>query len=284
MTAIAEVVLTGTGYPRPHPDRAGPGALLRCAGQLLQFDAGRATSMRLAALGVSCRDLDAVFLTHHHSDHLVGLADIALSRWIALDRATPDSALEIVAPAGPAARFAVTLLDPYADDIAARVAQTGRSTRPRVHCSAFEVAARPSRVWASGPIEVYAARVHHEPVEPAVAYRVDTPRGSVVISGDTRPCPELAELANGARVLVHEVVHGDLVRSTPSRGILDYHAGACELGSLLASIRVATLVLTHLIPAPDTPEAERALVDAVRHGGYGGEIVVGRDLTRVRLA
>jgi len=258
--------------------------MVRCDGKVLQFDAGRATSMRLAALGVSCRDLDAVFITHHHSDHVVGLADLALTRWIALDRATPDAPLEIVAPAGPAARFAAALLDPYAEDIAARVAQTGRSTRPLVNCTAFRPGARPARVWATAGIEVYAVRVHHEPVEPAVAYRVATPYGSVVISGDTRPCPELVELAEGAAVLVHEVARGDRVRSTPSRGILDYHSDARELGSLLASVRVATLMLTHLIPAPDTPQAERGYVDAVRDGGFGGAIVVGRDFSRVYLA
>lgn len=284
MTAIAEVILTGTGYPRPHPERAGPGALVRCGGYTLQFDAGRATSMRLAALGVSCRDLDAVFLSHHHSDHLVGLADIALSRWVALDRDAPDTPLRVVAPAGPAARFATTLLDPFVDDIAVRKSQTGRSTSPEVRCLTFEPGRRPSRVWENGTLGVYAVRVHHEPVEPAVAYRVETPRGNVVISGDTRPCRELAEFANGAQVLVHEVVRGDKVGATASRGILDYHADARELGSLLAGVEIGTLLLTHLIPAPDSPAAERALVDEVRQGGYGGEIVVGRDLTRVRLA
>ena len=76
-----EVVLTGTGYPRPHPERAGPGVLVRAGGIALQFDAGRGTAMRLSAQQVSCRDLSAVFVTHHHSDHLVDLVDLALTRW-----------------------------------------------------------------------------------------------------------------------------------------------------------------------------------------------------------
>jgi ribonuclease Z len=48
--------------------------------------------------------------------------------------------------------------------------------------------------------------VHHEPVSPAVAYRVDTPDGAVVISGDTRVCDEVAESSEGTNVLVHEIV------------------------------------------------------------------------------
>jgi len=50
-TMITEVVLTGTGYPRPHPDRAGPGALVRRGDCVLQFDAGRGTVMTAGKLG-----------------------------------------------------------------------------------------------------------------------------------------------------------------------------------------------------------------------------------------
>ncbi|MDE0235132.1 MAG: MBL fold metallo-hydrolase, partial [bacterium] len=64
-----DVIITGTGMPVPSPDRAGPGVLVRSEEAVLQFDAGRATTMRLAGIGVSPVDLDAVFVTHHHSDH-----------------------------------------------------------------------------------------------------------------------------------------------------------------------------------------------------------------------
>ncbi len=76
------VTITGSGNPGPSPDRAGPGVLVRHDGLNLQFDAGRATVMRLTALGVRPPELDALFVTHHHSDHLTGLADLVLTRWI----------------------------------------------------------------------------------------------------------------------------------------------------------------------------------------------------------
>ncbi len=279
----SELILTGTGYPRPHPRRAGPGALVRSDGRNLQFDAGRATAMRLAALDVSCRDLDALFVTHFHSDHLVGLADIVLSRWIALDRPSPDRALQVVAPAGASADYVRGLIDPWRADIEVRRLHTRRRTSPALRCREFMPAAKPRRVWSRGSIRVSAVRVEHPPVVNAVGYRVDTVDGAIAISGDTAPCAQVLALSRGADVLVHEAVLGAHVRGTPSQTILSYHADAEALGALLVDADVPLLVLTHLIPAPCDRREERRFAAAVRHGGYRGEVRVGRDLMRVTL-
>ncbi len=278
-----DVILTGTGYPRPHPDRAGPGVLVRGDGFALQFDAGRGTALRLAACGVSCRDLSALFITHHHSDHLVDIPDVALTRWTVLDRDREDSPLIVVAPEGPSARFARRMLEPYDDDIAVRVLQTGRATRPDVEVRAFEPADTPCLAWSQGAVRVLARTVRHEPVRPAVAYRVETPDGVVVVSGDTAACEEVAGFAAGADVLVHEVIRTSRMAGTRSAGIAHYHADSVALGRVLAGSAVPLLLLTHIIPAPRDADDERALVDEVRSGGYRGEIRVGHDGLEVTL-
>lgn len=279
-----EIILTGTGYPRPHPDRAGPGVLVRGGGATLQFDAGRGTVMRLAGCTVSCRDLSALFITHHHSDHLVDIVDIALTRWTVLDREQADSALVVVAPEGPSARFARRMLEPYDDDIAVRVLQTGRATRPEVDVRAFEPAHDAREVWSQGDVRVLARTVRHHPVEPAVAYRIETADGVIVVSGDTAACTEVAAFARDADVLVHEVIRSRLQSGTRSAGIVDYHADSVELGRVLAGSAVPLLLLTHIIPAPRDADDERALIEEVRSGGYRGEIRVGHDGMRVALA
>jgi ribonuclease Z len=249
----------------------------------LQFDAGRATAMRLAAAGVSCRDLDAVFLTHHHSDHVMDLPDLALSRWTVRDSPTAYSPLTVVAPTGPAARFAERMLDPFADDIAVRMEQSGRRDPPAVDCREFASGSDPVDVYRHGDVRVSSCAVRHEPVLPAVAYRVDTPEGSLVISGDTQVCREIAAIARGVDVLVHEVISSDALGPVRFRSILDYHARSVELGALCAELEIGQLVLTHLIPAPNDEEAERGYVADIRRGGYTGPVTVGRDLTRVEL-
>ena len=278
-----EVILTGTGYPRPHPERAGPGAMVRCGNCILQFDAGRATVMRLAALDVSCRQLSALFITHHHSDHLVALADIALTRWIARDANREDAPLVIVAPEGPAARFAEQLLLPWGDDIAARLEQTERASGPQVQCLPFVATSEAHEIWRDGAVRVSACAVHHEPVQPAVAYRVDTPDGGIVISGDTRACDEIARFAAGAEIVVHEVIRSRAVQGSFASTVTDYHADSVAPGEMMSSTEVPVLMLTHIIPAPESLEDECALADEVRAGGYRGEIIVGRDLSGYRL-
>ncbi len=278
-----EVILTGTGYPRPHPHRAGPGALVRRGQTVLQFDAGRGTALRLAALDISCRDISAVLVSHHHSDHLTALSDLVLSRWTVRDRDVEDSPLQIVVPEGPARHFVEHLLDNWRDDIAVRCAQTQRSSRPALDCRSYHASQSASVIWHNKDLQVTACKVHHEPVDPAVAFRITSAEGVVVISGDTRVCDEVAELAQGADVLVHEVIRRKPIENAGYASILNYHAESVALGRMAAAIAVPVLMLTHLIPAPDTHEEEQLYIDEIRAGGYEGEIIVGKDLSRVSL-
>jgi ribonuclease Z len=279
MAPALEVLLTGTGTPVPDGRRAGAGTLVRYGRTRLQFDAGRATALRLSAAGVGLGRLTALFLTHHHSDHVVDVADVVMARWISL----VDDPLPVVAPFGPAADFAATALDGYAADLAVRSAHTGR-TPPRMAVTAFRPTPTPSVVWEQEEVVVQAVTVHHEPVEPAVAYRVDTPDGAVVISGDTRVCREVVELAEGARIVVHEACRPQLLAGSGFEGITSYHASTRELGAAFAGREPATMVLTHLIPPPRTAEEADAFGDDLREQGYRGEIVVGEDLTVVRAS
>jgi ribonuclease Z len=282
------VTLTGTGVPHVGPGRAGPGALVRHGDTALQFDAGRATVLRLVEAGSACHQLDAVFLTHVHSDHVIDLADLVMTRWIE-GTLHPAGPLPIVAVDGLATRFAAAMLEPYADDIAVRVEHV-QPAGPEVLVHGFELPTAPTEVWRSetGDVRVEAMAVHHEPVHEAVAYRVTTNDAVVVISGDTRVCDEMREFARNADVLVHEACRATslapFIAGTPFENIFDYHADTVQLGKLAAEAHVRHLVLTHLIPVPASAEDEAGFADDIRAGGYDGPLTVGHDLWTVELS
>lgn len=282
-----EVVLTGTGVPHPRPGRAGAGTLVRCGDLALQFDAGRSTVMRLMEAGTPPHALSAVFLTHLHSDHVVGLPDLAMTRWLT-QHTTSSGPLVVVATEGMTARYVRRMLEPYDDDMDLRAAHVGHPPI-EVALRPFHVPDSPRVVWTSddGRVRVLAVGVHHEPVPDAVAYRVETPDGAVVISGDTRVCAEVEGICAGADIVVHEACRksamAELIAGTAFETIFSYHADTVELGAMAARTGVPHVVLTHLIPPPDTPGEADGFRQDLLDGGYTGRVTVGDDLTAITL-
>ena len=275
----AEVIITGTGTPAPDPDRAGAGVLVRHGDVALQFDAGRATVMRLASAGTTCEQLSALFVTHHHSDHILDIDDVAMTRW----RGTPGRQpppLPVVAPNGPVTRFAAKLAGLWEEDLEVRGRHIGSNGNTLIDLSGFDATDEPRETWNQNDVSVSAVLVEHPPVEPAVAYRVDTPGGSVVISGDTKVCAAVERLAQGAQVIVHEAFRSKIVANTPFAKLAEYHADTVEIGEMAARLGTPTLILTHLIPAPRSDEHEAGFERDVRSGGFEGSLVVARDLHR----
>jgi len=274
-----EVVITGTGNPGPSADRAGPGVLVRYGDMTLQFDAGRSTVQRLAGANVWVPELTAFFATHHHSDHLVGLPDLVMTRWV-MDRVDAKSPLPIVVPSGPCESFINRMLNPWDHDLAIRREHSGRPTTPGFELITFDRPDAPTEVWSQGDVRVLASGVRHEPVGPAVRCRIETPDGVVAITGDTLVCDEVAVLAEGADVLVYEAMQFDAIRAGPKprHFILEYHADSRLIGAQAAELGVSTLMLTHLIPDPTTEAERQVFVDDIRQGGYEGELFVCDDL------
>ncbi len=282
-----EVILTGTGVPHPRPGRAGAGVLVRCDGVALQFDAGRATVLRLVEAGTPPHDLTALFVTHVHSDHVVDLPDVVMTRWLQKQLAS-SAPLPIIAPHGAPARFVRRMLEPFDDDIACRRDHVGAG-EVEIDLRTFEIGATRQLVWTTDDdaVRVWAVAVHHEPVAEAVAYRVETPDGVVVISGDTRVCKEVEALSRDADLLVHEACRttalADIIAGTTFERIFSYHADTAELGAMAARSDVPHVVLTHLIPPPDEPADADAFAADLRAGGYEGRITVGEDLASITL-
>lgn len=276
LLAALELILLGTGYPRPDPNRAGPSTAIVYGGKWFVVDAGRGTTMRIAGTDLQYANLRAVFLTHLHSDHTAGLPDLFNTSWQFGRKTVP---LELYGPKGTK-RLADAMLDFFAEDIHLR--RDVLEKHPAAGATIRTHIVRESVVYDDGEVKVTAFTVDHKPVERAFGYRFDAGGKTIVVSGDTRPTENLVRFAKGADVLVLEAYlpeHFDKV-DTPevAARLKSYHTSAEEAGRIAAKAGVNTLVLTHLIPAnADETFRERA----AKH--FKGEIVVGRDLLRVTV-
>ena len=281
------ITLTGTGVPHAAPGRAGAGVLVQYKDISLQFDAGRATVLRMIEAGVSPTNLTALFITHFHSDHVVDVPDVVLTRWVQ-QHVKNVGPLPIVVPEGSAARFVSRMMEPFDDDLHVRQEHTGAEDL-KIDAQPFAPQSVPTEVWRSedGTVFVEAVAVHHEPVEGAVAYRVTTPDGSVVISGDTRVCDEVFSMAANSDLLIHEACRTQAMakgaKGTPFEHIFDYHSDSILLGEFAQKHHIKNLLLTHLIPSPGTPEQAAKFESDVRKGGYTGALTVGTDLFSVQI-
>jgi ribonuclease Z len=276
VTAI-EVVLLGTGSPLPDPHRAGPATLVRAGGRAFVVDCGRGVLMRAAAAGIGAGQIDALLVTHLHSDHLTDLNDIITTRWVTSFAPSP---LRIFGPPGIAEVVSATLAV-MERDVRYRLDHHEDLTwEPPVEVT--EVA--DGLVLDEGGVRITTAPTDHRPVQPTIAFRVDHDGRSVVLAGDTVPCDTLDRLAEGAGALVHTVIRRELLDAAGVqrlRDVGDYHSSVEDAARTAARAGVGTLVLTHYVPAivPGDEETWRAL--AAAH--FGGTIALGDDLLTVEV-
>lgn len=274
-----QVTLLGTGNPRPNMERFGPSILVEAGPRRIVIDAGRGSAQRLFEIGAreALVGVDALFLTHLHSDHVVGLPDLWLTSWV-FGR---TKALEVLGPPGTA-EMSGHLQQAFQWDVDTRSKDEGFVVE------GARLAARnvqPGVVFERDGLTVTAFAVDHGGViAPAYGYRVDYQGRSVAFSGDTRFFEPLVEHAKGVDVLVHEVISPEVEeRRAQVQGpraierVIAHHASPEQVGTIFSRVKPRLGVYSHIVPSPTTAED---LVGPTRRT-YDGPLAVGYDLMTI---
>lgn len=285
MTADFRVTLLGTGVPIPRPDRFGPSTLIEVGGHTLLIDAGRGSTMRLFQLGVPIGSIDALLLTHFHSDHTVGIPDLWLTGWLSSYFGNRRRPFNVIGPVGTA-KLMHHIEAAYAHDIDIRVADEKLAREhAAIHVKEFT---DDGAVYQAGDLRVVAFAVDHgEAIKPAYGYRIEYKNRVAVISGDTRYNANVLRYGAGADLLVHEVAMArpELLSEIYTRRILNHHTSPQEAGRVFAQTKPKMAAFTHLVMLASETVAAPAIEDlvAATRETYSGPLVVGEDLSSFEI-
>jgi len=268
-----DLVLLGTGCPQCDPLRMGPSNLVRHEGRAFLVDCGSGVTQRLVEAGTPGAAIDALLLTHLHSDHLVDLYQLVITSWHQ-GRARPQ---RVFGPRGTR-RFVEGTMALWEAERSARIAHELRPSTAAFEIEVVEIEA--GTIWDDGTMRITAVAVAHQPVRDAFGFVFEAGGRKLAFSGDTAYCPALVEAARGADALVHECfVHREM-KPSPNRSaegmrnVAAYHTLPAEVGRVAREAGARLLVLNHFVP---TRFDRAALVAEVRET-WRGPLVVGEDL------
>jgi len=294
-----EILFCGTGSPNFQADRGQPCTAIIAAGKLFVFDSGQGAAQRLQKFQAPLTKLSAVFITHHHSDHITGVNDVLHNSWL-FGR---QQAVTLYGPPGTQALLDGTLmaldedLQERSKTIGAEYEQSVDAMGKVVEFEATGYGLVP--VYEQDGLKISAFAVEHPSWSHAYGYKVEYRGKTVVISGDTRYSPNLVRHSQDADVLIHEVVNVSMMKTIASvlrdsgssavdpdrlAIITSVHTSTDDLAKVATEANVKKLVLTHLIPSiPANSLVEGMFIDGM-DDIYDRDIQVARDGTRIVVA
>jgi ribonuclease Z len=265
------VTLLGTASgPRAFVDKAGISTLVEAGGERLLFDAGRGFMQRLVQAGLPMSAVTKLFLTHLHSDHVIGVPDLMLSPWPAApERKVP---LEVWGPEGTRDMMR-HLEEAFAFDIHMRRDVDESFSPEGIRMIAHDI--REGKVYEKNGVTVTAFLVTHGLVKPAYGYRVDYAGRSVALSGDTSPSDNLVAVCKGVDVLIHEAIDVDVLRrlfpdKTRLDAIVARHTTPEQAADIFKRVSPRLAVFSH---SPGTA----AIAEQTKRS-YTGRVEMGEDL------
>lgn len=278
------VTLLGTGTPQPSIERFGAATLVEAGGNYFLFDCGRGATQRLWQQKIAIGKVNNLFLTHLHSDHIVGIPDLWLLGLMPATFGNRKKTFEVYGPAGTE-EMMQGMQNAFKWDIKTRVTEYPNADSGTV-VKAQNVGE--GVVYNKDGVTITAFWVNHSDIiDSALGYRLDYKDRSVLISGDTRYSENLIKYAKGVDVLIHEVIairDEVLEKSALARKILNYHTTPEQAGKVFSLAKPRLAVYTHVaIPPidPSMPTIDDIILQTRKY--YTGQLAVGEDLMVIEI-
>ena len=271
-----KLVLLGTGSPFADPTKSGPSLAIVVNNTSYLVDCGpgvvrrAAEASKLGFPSLEAAQLKTLFITHLHSDHTIGLADIILTPAV-LDRNAPIS---IYGPVG-SKKMTDDLMSAYKEDIAIRI--NGLEKGDAIAYQVYTNEIKEGQIYKDSNLTVTAFNVQHGQWDNAFGFVFQTKDKKIVISGDCTYSENLIKYAKDCDILVHEV-YSDAGLKKRTQRWQDYHStfhtSTYQLADIANKVKPKLLILNHQLTFGTSLQS---LLDELRLK-YAGPVVNGADL------
>ncbi len=274
-----QLTLLGTGCPSVDYKRCGSANIVTTKKAKILFDCGSGVTQRLNEAKISSADIDALFLTHLHSDHVVDLYQLIISSWHSY-RIKP---WKIYGPKGTR-KFVKKIMDAWSEERKQRISYESRAS-----IKAFDIRVTEFKSvgnYSIADIKIKYFQVDHKPVKYAYGFSIFNKSKKLTISGDTRPCENLMKYAYKSDVLLHEVfIEGEIKETNKMRtmktlhNVQKYHTSSTQVGKVAFITKCNKLILTHFVPTKFNTSRLKKIV----RKDFGKDPVIGKDLLKISI-
>jgi ribonuclease Z len=277
------VTLIGSGSVVPNTKRYGYSTLIQAGDLHLLIDAGRGCAVRLTQIGMPMGKIDAFFLTHFHSDHVIGLPDLWMTGYIHPYFGTRESEMEVNGPPGTT-KLCNNMRAAFSDDIRIREADEKiPDDWTTIKANEFS---QDGVIWEKAGVKVTGFEVNHGPlIKPAVGYRIDYNGLSVLCSGDTKFEPNIVKHGQGIDMIVHEVATANEKLTPDDQAVMNHHTSPEEAGTIFSQTKPRLAVFSHLVDLLDDQSDAHFVKETLRRvkKTWTGKTLVGDDMTRFTI-
>ena len=274
-----KLTLLGTGCPSIDYKRCGSSNLIFTNKTKILVDCGSGVTQRLNQSGNSSADIDALLLTHLHTDHIIDLYQLIMSSWHS-DR---DTIWKIYGPKGTK-KFVDQIFLAWKSERELRISYEKRKSRKALKYKVYEFHKTGS--IAISDIKIKYFEVDHKPVRFAYGFSFFYKNKKLTISGDTRPCESLIQNAQNSDVLLHEVfIEYEMNKTSKLRtkktlhNVKEYHTPSNLVGKVAKLSNCKELVLTHFVPTRFNASRLKKIVKK----DFGKDPIIGEDLLIINI-